>query len=215
VSCALADSASGGAILDELGDAILTGGQFHARPPWMGPPLTDAERLARATFRRYTQGMQAATVGDESAWSEFAARYLAAGSDEERLRVSEEIGVRMRERGLALMDGEVDPGVLALILDVGMSTDIDAIRTWSVKVGSTMGPLPLVETEHGLAPTPDDYANLVHTGSLRVGDGRLDIGWLGFGRFGIAMPRLAGYLTDRGCTDLRVGLVDFDTVRGD
>ncbi len=215
MSCALGDAADGEAILDELGDAVLTGGQFHTRPPWIGPPLTDAERLARATYRRYTQGMESATFGDDDVWSDFAARYLAAGSDEERLRISEEIGERMKERGVALIDGEIDPAVLALILDVGRSTDMDAVREWTLNVGSTMGQLELVETEYGMAPAVDDYAQLVHTGAVRLSDGRLEIGWLGFGRLPIALPQLAGYLTDKGCTDIRVGLVDFDAVRGD
>jgi hypothetical protein len=215
VSCALDGTAAGEALLDELGDAILTGGQFHARPPWVGPPLTDAERLARATYRRYTQGMEAATFGDDGALADFAARYLAAGSDEERIRISEEIGEHMKERGVALIDGEVDPGVLALILDLGMATDQDRIREWTANVGSTMGQLPLTESEYGPLPAPDDYANVVHTGAVRVRDGRLEIGWLGFGRFAIAMPQLTGYLTANGCRDIRVGLVDFDAVRGD
>ncbi len=215
VSCAVDDAAAGEAILDELGDAVITGGQFHARPPWVGPRLTDAERLARATYRRYSLGMASASFGDDELWSGFAARYLAAGSDEERLRISEEIGERMEERGVALIDGEVDPGVLALILDIPMGTDGGEIRQWTADVGSTMGQLPLVDTEYGPSPTADDSANLVHTGALRLHDGRLEIGWLAFGRFAIAMPQLAGYLTENGCTDIRVGIVDFDAVRGD
>jgi hypothetical protein len=29
------------------------------------------------------------------------------------------------------------------------------------------------------------------------------------------MPKLAGYLAERGCDDIKVGAVDFDAVRGD
>jgi hypothetical protein len=46
-------------------------------------------------------------------------------------------------------------------------------------------------------------------------DGGLEIGWLMFGRLAAGLPLLAGYLTERGCSELRVGLVDFEEVRGD
>jgi hypothetical protein len=46
-------------------------------------------------------------------------------------------------------------------------------------------------------------------------DGGLEIGWLMFGRLAAGLPLLAGYLSERGCSELRVGLVDFEEVRGD
>jgi hypothetical protein len=48
-----------------------------------------------------------------------------------------------------------------------------------------------------------------------LNDGRLEVGWLGFGRVAFGLPLLAGWLTERGCDDLRVGFADFDDVRGD
>jgi hypothetical protein len=67
---------------------------------------------------------------------------------------------------------------------------------------------------HGDQPAPDDYARLLTTGTLRIQDGRLEMGWLTFGRLAAGLPSLVGHLTGSGCADIRIGLVDFDAVRG-
>jgi hypothetical protein len=68
---------------------------------------------------------------------------------------------------------------------------------------------------YGDAPAPDDHARLTTSGTLRLRDGRLEMGWLTFGRLAAGLPSLAGYLTANGCQDIRIALVDFDAVRAD
>lgn len=210
VSCRPADSASGSALLDELGDAILTAGQFSTRPPWIGPPPTAREALARATMRRYQHGA-AAALGDRRL-QELAQR-LAGATPEDYAAALEEFSMYVRERGLELMNGEVDPEVLALLLDTSALTDPAARPAWARDVGERMGRLPVESIPSGEQPAPDDFARLATSGTVRLNDGRLEMGWLSFGRMAAGLPSLAGYLTDRSCGDVRIGLVDFDEVR--
>ncbi len=211
VSCRPADSASGSALLDELGDAIITAGQFSTRPPWIGPPPTAREALARATMRRYQQGAAAAALGDRRL-QELAQR-LAGATPEEYAAALEEFSAYVRERGLELMDGEVDPEVLALLLDTNALSDPAARLAWARDVGERMGRLPVESSQYGEQPAADDNATLATSGTVRLHEGRLEIGWLSFGRMAAGLPSLAGYLTARGCGDIRIGLVDFDEVR--
>ncbi len=210
VSCRPADSASGSALLDELGDAILTAGQFSTRPPWIGPPPTAREALARATMRRYQHGA-AAALGDRRL-QELAQR-LAGATPEEHAAVLEEFSAYVRERGLELMNGEVDPEALALLLDTSALSDPAARLAWARDLGERMGPLPVESSASGEQPAPDDFARLATSGTVRLNDERLEMGWLTFGRMAAGLPSLAGYLTARGCGDIRIGLVDFDEVR--
>jgi hypothetical protein len=213
VSCRLDDAAEGGQLIDDVGDAILTGGQYSTRPPWMGPSLTDSERLARATIRRWWKGASAAM--QDAQVREYANRLIDANA-EDRARITEEFGAYIAKRGVELIDGPVDPEVLALLLE-SANTDTTAAKGEEAKqeLATRLGSLPVTKTEYGDHPAPDDYARLAITGSVRIHSGRLEIGWLAFGRMAAGLPSLAGYLTAHGCTDLRVGLVDFDAVRGD
>jgi hypothetical protein len=213
ISCRLDDAAAGGQLIDDLGDAIVTGGLYSTRPPWMGPPLTDAERLARATIRRWWAGASAAM--QDAMVRDYANRLIDAKA-EDRARITEELQAYIAKHGVELIDGPVDPEVLALLLG-SANTDTTAAKRDETKRELTrrLGSLPVTETDYGDHPAPDDYARLATTGSVRIHDGRLEIGWLAFGRMAAGLPSLAGYLTDEGCADLRVGLVDFDAVRGD
>lgn len=213
LSCRLEDAVAGAHLIDDLGDAIVTGGQYSTRPPWMGPPVTDAERLARATIRRWWKGASAAM--QDAQVREFANRLIDAKA-EDRARITEEFGAYVAKRGVELIDGPVDPEVLALLLE-SANTDTTAAKGRDAKreLATRLGSLPVTKTDYGDQPAPDDYARLGITGSIRIHDGRLEIGWLAFGRMAAGLPSLAGYLTAQGCTDLRLGLVDFDAVRGD
>ena len=211
VSCRPADEPTGAALLDALGDAIVTT-EFHARPPWLGPPLTAAEALARATYRRWLEGTMDAL--SDPRYLEFAERLQSA--DEAEIEATmREFAAWVAEESLAEMEGELDPEVLALLVSGSGETDMDERARWAVEVGRRMGQLPLEATEWGERPTTDDYERTANVGALRLNDGRLEVGWLGFGRAAFGLPLLAGWLTDRGCDDLRVGFADFDDVRGD
>jgi hypothetical protein len=212
VSCRPAGAASGLALLDELGDAILTAGQFSTRPPWIGPAPTAREALARATMRRYQQGA-AAALGDRRLQE--LARRLAGATQEEYATALQEFNAYLRERGLELINGEVDPEVLARLLDTNALSDPAVRQAWARDLGERMGRLPVEASSYGEQPLPDDYARLATSGTVRLQDGRLEMGWLSFGRLAAGLPSLAGYLTARGCGDIRIGLVDFDQVRKD
>jgi hypothetical protein len=212
VSCQPADAVSGMALLDEVGDALLTARQFSTRPPWIGPPPTPAEALARATFRRYDQGTIAA-MGDRHL-RELAQR-IADAPEEDHTAAIKEFADYLRERGLELINGEVDPEVLALILDTPALSDSASLQAWARTLGEGMGRLPVESGPYGDEPEPDDHARLLISGTMRLQDGRLEMGWLTFGRLAAGLPSLAGYLTAKGCHDIRIGLVDFDEVRAD
>ncbi len=162
MSCRPADSASGSALLDELGDAILTAGQFSTRPPWIDPPPTAREALARATMRRYQQAA-AAALGDRRLQE--LARRLAGATHEEYAAILEEFSAYLRERGLELMNGEVDPEVLALLLDTNALSDPSARQAWARDLGERMGRLPVESGPYGEQPAPDDYARLATSGT--------------------------------------------------
>lgn len=213
LSCQPADSASGTALLDELGDSILTAGQYWARPPWIGQPLTAREALARATIRRWQQGMSAAMGDADGRLEDYAVRILN-GTAEERATAQQEFEAYLRERGAELIEGEVDVEVLALLLDPKAQTDAASRQAWAGALGERIGRLPMETSPHGDLPAPDDYARLLTTGTLRIQDGRLEMGWLTFGRLAAGLPSLVGHLTGTGCADIRMGLVDFDAVRG-
>lgn len=212
VSCQPADSASGMALLDEVGDALLTAGQFSTRPPWIGPPPTAREALARATYRRYLQGTTAA-MGDRHLQE--LARRIADAPEEDHAAAIAEFGDYVRKRGVELMNGEVDPEVLALILDTPALSDSASLQAWARTLGEVMGRLPVESGPAGEQPAPDDHARLLISGTMRLQGGRLEMGWLTFGRMAAGLPSLAGYLTAEGCQDIRIGLVDLDAVRLD
>jgi hypothetical protein len=212
VSCQPADLASGTALLDEIGDAVLTARQFSTRPPWIGPPPTPSEALARATYRRYDQGAIAA-MGDRRL-RELAQR-MADAPEEDHTAAIKEFSDYLRERGIELMNGEVDPEVLARILDTPALSDSASLKAWARTLGELMGRLPVQSGPAGDQPAPDNNARLLISGTMRLQGGRLEMGWLSFGRVAAGLPSLAGYLTDNGCQDIRIGLVDFDEVRAD
>jgi hypothetical protein len=216
-SCRLEPSASPDALRDELGEVIETSGQFSARPPWIGPPITAEERLARATYRRWTEGM-AAAFNDQDL-RELAQRMATTTDPSERQAAMAEFQREIVDRGLSKIEGELDLETLVLLLDppaIDMSTfDASAYEAWQRTIGERMGQLPMRETEYGAAPFPDDYARLATTGSVTLNGDRLELGWTMFGRFAAGMPYLAAYLAEQGCVDMKLGTVDFDTVRGD
>lgn len=214
VSCRPADPASGTALLDELGDAILTAGQFSTRPPWIGPPLTAEQALTRVTYRRW---QHAATValGDQH-FQDLAKRLANPNATAaEHEAVMNELQAYLRQRGIELIEGEIDPAALALILNTGALSDETARQAWARAVGERMGRLPVTSTPHGDEPAPADHARLPILGTIRLNGGRLEMGWVMFGRLAAGLPSLAGYLTERGCDDIRIGLADFDDVRAD
>lgn len=211
LACTPGDPADGAVILDELGDAIATS-QFNTRPPWIEPPPTEGEALARATYRRWL--VAAAEALADPKIGEFADRLMTA-DESDRDAVMAEMHAYLAERGLEKLEGEVDPVTIALLVGRSGESDAETRAAWSAEVGARMGGLELEETEYGPAPRAEDHARLALTGSVRFAEARIEIGWLTFGRAAAGLPLLAGYLTEHGCDDIRVGIVDFEEVRGD
>ena len=201
VSCSPPSSSSGVALRDEIGDAIATAGQFHTRPPWMDPPPTEAEALARATYRRWTDRIYAAM--DEGWAVDIMARFRTAKSDEEIRALSRELEQRLVERGIQKVEGELDAVTLALISQTPGIDDEEARAAWVLDVAERMGSVPLRTSEYGPRPAGDDYARLGQVASVQTNGDRLELGWLMFGRFAAGMPYLAAYLEERGCDDLQ------------
>ena len=151
---------------------------------------------------------------DEGWAVDLMARYGAAKTDEELRAVTRELEQRLVERGLQKVEGELDAVTLALI-----SQTPDRRRRGPRGVGPgrrrANGQRPPARTsEYGPRPAGDDYARLGQVASVQTNGDRLELGWLMFGRFAAGMPYLAAYLEERGCDDLKVGIVDFDDVRG-
>jgi hypothetical protein len=205
-SCHIADRASAEKIRDDLGDAIATS-QYNARPPWIGPPLTDAERLARATSRRWSAGIVAAFHDSEI--RDLAEQIASSSNEVEREAAMTAFQRKIQERGMANVEGELDPETMALMVDAPLGTDVDAYRAWENRVGERMGRVELHATQFGDIPQPDDYARMPTYGAVRLNGDRLEMSQLMAGRFGAGFPYLAGYLADHGCDDLRARVFDF------
>jgi hypothetical protein len=207
LSCQVPDPAGGTRILDELGDAMLTAGQFDTRPPWIGPPPTAAEALARATFRRWQEASM--RVMERGRMRDLIQR-LATADITEREQVMREFEAELVKAGLEEIDGPIDPEVLSLMAEGGLDTSDAGRAAWTRAVADRMGRLSVEATAYGDAPAPDDYERLLFAGSLRLRGTRLDLGALSFGRAAAGLPSLAGYLDGRGCIDLRFAVVDFE-----
>ena len=139
LSCQPTDPASGTAMLDEVGDALLTAGQFSARPPWIGPPPTPREALARATIAGTSRERPPRWA--TNTYQELARR-IADAPEEDHTAAIAEFGDYVRKRGVELMNGEVDPEVLALILDTQALSDSASPPGVGTDTRSADGPAP-------------------------------------------------------------------------
>jgi hypothetical protein len=212
ISCQTPDPATATRLLDEVGDAVATA-QYNARPPWVKPEPTAQQALARATYRRWLAGYLAASA--DSRTQELFQRIGTATSAAERDAATRELTAYLKEKGLKNVEGEVDLETMRLLVDQPEVSDPDAYRAWTSEIGERMGRFAVEPSEFGDRPSWDDTGRLLYTASVRVDSGRLEIGWAAPARFAAAMPYLAAYLAERGCSDLRIATVDFDEVRGD
>lgn len=212
LTCRVGDVRAGGALLDEVTDAMVTA-PLDARPPWIGTPLTADEALARATYRRWENGIIAGM--DANRFADLGRKWADASTPEERAAGMREIEAFLKQQGLDNLEGDVDPATLALIVDQPSTTDADAYKEWTAEIADRMGGLELEASEFGPRPAADDYAQLAFTGTGQLIATRMQLGWVAFGRFAAAMPTFAAYLTEHGCDDIRLTTVDFDAVRGD
>jgi hypothetical protein len=184
----------------------------YVRPPWVGEPLTDDEALARATYRRWTE--EYSTSMQDDPWlAEYGRRYLAATSDGERAALQEELMTHVAESRPQRLDGDVHPGVMALVASAPREADPDAAYAWGWQLGRLMGPLQSTRGEE--PPTWYEQRQAGSIGSVRAVGRQVEVGWAVFNRFALGMTGLLSYLDAQACDDVRIRLSDFDDVRGD
>jgi hypothetical protein len=209
LSCRPADDARAAALLDLLGDTIETS-RYHATPPWVAEP-TPAQALARATVRRWRMAGSQAMSDPE--FRGYVDRLTRAIDDPEAYQaVVAEMGAWIARRSAELVEGEVDPETLALVAAQPQDQATDAYATWLREIGERLGQVPLQMSEAGyLAPDAKAYGQTLWFGTVRVEDGRLEAASLSFGRFSTGGLEMLAWLGEQGCTDLRIGLVDYYT----
>ena len=205
VSCAIADQAVGRRLRDDIGDGLVAAAAYNARPPWIGPPISDRERLARTTLARWS-GALASVISDADTVA-LAQRVAQATTQTERAAALKDFEQRVLSEGARRLEGEVDPEVLALLLAAPTSSDPEADATWRARLGAAMGALPTHDVDGRAVPAWDDSARLAIFGADRLNGDRLEISSLSFNQFPAGFSSLGAYLADEGCRDLRIGLV--------
>ena len=213
LSCTAASEEDATDIATAVGDYGAAPYYAYARPPWVGPPITAYEALARSTFRRWTSSY-ADSLRVDGTLAEYANRFLAATSPEERERLMAEMGEHIADQQLDGLDGEdVHPGVVALLAVSPTSGDSDETTEWGLEIGRFMGPLLPDDPER--EPTWFEQRVSASIGAVQAVGSTVKLGWTSFNRIAIGLPALIGYLGEQGCDDVLVRLTDFDDVRGD
>lgn len=189
----------------DLADASSLPPGFHARAPWVGPPLTDAERLARSTYRRLATAQVEGLQQDETfiRLGLDYVRHLEEGDREAAARDQDGMAARARELAGRPLDGEVDLRVLALMAESfhwstdPQDLDLAEVRDWQQRMGALMGQHPL---------TGDARSN--RDGwvfAVRLRD-RLALAGFGSEAFLPAWASLLTYLDRHDCEDVRIRL---------
>lgn len=213
LSCTAPDEAVAADLRTQLADY---GSLYHylwARPPWIDPPPTPAEALARSTFRRWVTA-QAEAIQSDPRFLELAHEWAAAMQSGDQARAAT-ARARLDEHVASIVaepSEPLDPETLAMLVNIPAGTPEESYR-WGAELGERMGQLRLAEgaSSPRAAPGEDRFSAILTTRS----DGRVvDVGYVVFTRFVSGFASLVSWLDRNGCTDLRFGLVDFDLVRG-
>jgi hypothetical protein len=211
LSCTAESDAAAAALSAAIGDYGSLPYYALARPPWVDPPITANEALARSTYARWSTSMVDSLAADGTL-SEYADRFLEATSPEERERLTDDIGEYIAGRQLEGLDGEVHPGVVALLAARPTGGEADDTVAWGRELGRFMGQMRPVPDED-----PDWFEQRVNAsiGAAQAVGPTLQLGWISFSRIALGLPALLGYLGEEGCGEVIVRLTDFDDVRGD
>jgi hypothetical protein len=135
---------------------------------------------------------------------------IARTDGPDRTALMDELTARVLAAIQRETSGRVDPAIAALIARQPTGDAPDGRAAWDREVGALIGAVE--RRPDGLAPTADATGPVPFTGSIRLADGRLEIGWLTLGRASTGLPLLAAWLTDRGCGELTIRLTDADAV---
>ena len=209
VTCRASDHDAAATIAAPLADYPIA--DPYARPPWVGPPLSDDEALARSTYRRWAESFADAFANDP--WMrDYADRFLAADSEAEYAALNAELQAHVREVQAGDIEGEVHPEVAALLASTPSGTDPAEYTEWQLELSRLMGPLP---TSGGGEPSWLEQRQTAYMAGTRAVDDRVEIGWVTFNRFELGFTGLLAYLDQQGCEDVRVRLTDYDDVRLD
>ena len=204
-SCHIGDHAEERRLRDDIGDGLVGAAAYDARPPWIDPPITDKERLARTTLARWNTGFAAAfTNADTQA---LAQRLLSASTAEQRAAALQDFERKLLSDSSRFVEGEVDPNVLALLLAAADNRDAATVKAWRAQMADAVGPLPARMVDGVRVLDEDDSDRLAIFGSDRLHGDRLEMSSFSFMRFSAGFPSLAAYLTEEGCDDFKVGLV--------
>lgn len=150
----------------------------------------------------------------DGALAEYANRFLAATSPEERERLMAEMGEHIADQQLGGLDEEeAHPGVVALLAASPTGGDSDETTEWGLEIGRFMGPLLPEDPER--EPTWFEQREGASIGAVQAVGSTVKLGWTSFNRIAIGLPALIAYLGEQGCDDVQVRLTDFDDVRGD
>lgn len=212
LSCVAPTEEDAARIAAEIGDYGALIHYAYARPPWVGPPLTEDEALARSTYRQWSSEIADSLVADGTL-AEYGQRYLAATSADERARLAAELEEHVAERRLEGLDGDLHPGVAAVLAAAPAGTDPEASVAWGLELGRLTG--PLLPDQPDQPPSWFEQRVTASIGAVQAARSSVKVGWTTFTRFAIGMPALLDYLARRECGDVRLSLTDFDDVRGD
>lgn len=182
-----------------------------ARPPWVGPPLTKDELLARSTYRRWAESL-AVDLSNDPWMTDYARRWMAAESQTEYGALSAELESHMRQLQARAIERDFHPEMVALLTSTPSSSDPTAYAEWQRALSRLMGP---VATSSGAEPTWLDQRQAAFMAGARAVDDRVEIGWVSFNRFELGFTGLLAHLEEQGCGDVRVRLTDYDDVRMD
>jgi hypothetical protein len=210
LSCVAASEAGADAMAATLEDTGIS--LPAARPPWVDPPLTADERLARSTYRRWNEAFLARVQGDPLVAS-LGQRIAFAESDAERERLNAELVERLASLEPVALGGETHAGVMTLIENRPTGPGADAYAIWQRELSALMG------TVASSGPDGDPtWFEQRHTGffsSVEASGTRLQVGFAIFNRFALGALGTLAWLDAEGCTDVRVRLTDNDEVSGD
>lgn len=212
IACTTPSDNAAREIASVIGDYAAVLSYSYVRPPWVGEPLTPEESLARATYPRWTEEY-AGLVRNDPWLVGYGQHLLGAGPEEARAAIQAELVEHVAELRPAWLDGEVHPGVMALVAASPKEADPDAAYAWGWELGRLMGLLASIDGES--SPSWFDQRHAAIIGSVRAAGSRVEVGSVTFIRFALGISGLLAYLGEHDCIDVVVRLTAWDDVRGD
>ncbi len=209
--CSAPSDEAAARIATAIGDYGAAPYYTYLRPPWLGPPLTADEELARATYRRWSQAF-AGIVESDPFLADWARRMAEADTTDERVALQEELNRHILQQ-VPTLEGDVHPGVMALLSTRPDTAEGDDYLEWGLELAQFMGMVPVATA--GEEPSWYEQRHGGSIGSVRSSGSTVEIGWASFNTFSLGGFGLLAYLHEQGCAEVHVALSDFDDVRGD